>query len=59
MLPAVLSEELCSLNQDVDRLAFSVVWKMDDQGNVHSEWFGRSVIRSCAKLSYDEANVSP
>ena len=52
MLPRLLCEELCSLNPNVDRLSFSVVWKMDQDGNVIGEpWFGRSVIRSCAKLS--------
>ncbi|KAG2498028.1 hypothetical protein HYH03_003789 [Edaphochlamys debaryana] len=52
MLPPLLCEELCSLNPGVERLAFSVVWDMDEQGTIQSTWFGRSVIRSCAKLSY-------
>lgn len=34
MLPAILSEHLCSLNPGVDRLAFSVVFKVDHNGNV-------------------------
>ncbi|KAI0221721.1 DIS3-like exonuclease 2 [Lamellibrachia satsuma] len=127
MLPRLLCEELCSLNPDVDRLTFSVVWKVNEQGEVSEEscylvelmeqgevseescylvelmeqgevseescylvelmeqggvegggggggggescylvelmeqgevldeWFGRSVIRSCAKLSYNHA----
>jgi DIS3-like exonuclease 2 len=55
MLPRLLCEELCSLNPDQDRLTFSVVWTMTDQGQILGEWFGRSVIRSCAKLSYDHA----
>lgn len=46
-----------SLNPDEERLAFSVVWRIDTAGNVTSEWFGRSIIRSCAKLSYDHAQV--
>ncbi|XP_024129553.1 DIS3-like exonuclease 2 isoform X1 [Oryzias melastigma] len=55
MLPPVLCVELCSLNPLVDRLTFSVIWKLTPEGEVLSEWFGRSVIRSCVKLSYNHA----
>ncbi|XP_078143582.1 DIS3-like exonuclease 2 [Centroberyx gerrardi] len=55
MLPRLLCEELCSLNPLTDRLTFSVIWKISPQGKILSEWFGRSVIRSCVKLSYDHA----
>uniref|UniRef100_A0A8C5GA03 RNB domain-containing protein n=1 Tax=Gouania willdenowi TaxID=441366 RepID=A0A8C5GA03_GOUWI len=55
MLPRLLCEELCSLNPLTDRLTFSVIWKITPHGKILSEWFGRSVIRSCVKLSYDHA----
>ncbi|XP_043926615.1 DIS3-like exonuclease 2 isoform X2 [Protopterus annectens] len=55
MLPRLLCEELCSLNPMVDRLTFSVIWKLTPQGQVLDEWFGRTIIRSCVKLSYDHA----
>lgn len=55
MLPRILCEELCSLNPDEDRLTFSVVWNMSAEGEIYDEWFGRTVIRSCTKLSYDHA----
>ncbi|CAI4221259.1 unnamed protein product [Auanema sp. JU1783] len=55
MLPRILCEQLCSLNSSVDRLAFSVIWDVDDEGIIHSEWFGRSIIRSKVKLSYEHA----
>ncbi|KAI8334806.1 hypothetical protein BC941DRAFT_356217 [Chlamydoabsidia padenii] len=55
MLPPTLSEDLCSLNPGSDKLAFSVIWKLDQSGNIRDEWFGRTVIRSCTKLTYDEA----
>ncbi|GAA6222449.1 DIS3-like exonuclease 2 isoform X1 [Lates japonicus] len=55
MLPRLLCEELCSLNPLTDRLTFSVIWKITPEGKILSEWFGRSVIRSCMKLSYDHA----
>jgi DIS3-like exonuclease 2 len=57
MLPRVLCEELCSLNPGVDRLTFSVVWKMTDDAVIKDEWFGRTIIRSCSKLAYDHAQV--
>ena len=34
MLPRLLCEQLCSLNPDEDRLAFSVIWKMTETGEV-------------------------
>jgi len=55
MLPRLLCEQLCSLNPDVERLAFSVVWKMNKRGEILDQYMGRSVIKSCAKLSYDHA----
>ncbi|KAM6443819.1 DIS3-like exonuclease 2 [Liasis olivaceus] len=55
MLPQLLCEELCSLNPMTDRLTFSVIWKLTPQGKILDEWFGRTVIQSCTKLSYDHA----
>ncbi|XP_039344667.1 DIS3-like exonuclease 2 isoform X3 [Mauremys reevesii] len=55
MLPRLLCEELCSLNPMKDRLTFSVMWKMTPEGKILDEWFGRTVICSCVKLSYDHA----
>ncbi|KAJ1730884.1 hypothetical protein LPJ61_002797, partial [Coemansia biformis] len=56
MLPAVLCEDLCSLSPGTDRFAFSVMWEMDPaSGDVLSTWFGRTVISSACKLSYDDA----
>ncbi|KAF9181226.1 hypothetical protein BGZ51_004975 [Haplosporangium sp. Z 767] len=55
MLPNVLCEDLCSLKANVDRLAFSVFWKMTEDGHLLETSFAKSVIRSCAQLSYDDA----
>ncbi|RWS08811.1 DIS3-like exonuclease 2 [Dinothrombium tinctorium] len=55
MLPRVLCEKLCSLNPGETKLTFSVVWKIDLDGNIYEEWFGRTIIRSCIKLSYELA----
>ncbi|KAJ3233189.1 hypothetical protein HDU81_002391 [Chytriomyces hyalinus] len=58
MLPRLLCEELCSLNPGVERLAFSVTWIMDSNAvPLREPWFGKSVIKSCAKLSYDHAQA--
>ena len=55
MLPRLLCEDLCSLNPGTERLTFSVEWTMTGDGEVLDEWFGRGVIRSCAKLDYATA----
>ncbi|XP_076370969.1 dis3 like 3'-5' exoribonuclease 2 [Tachypleus tridentatus] len=55
MLPRILCEQLCSLNPGENRLTFSVVWTLTGEGTVVNEWFGRSIIRSCTKLSYKHA----
>uniref|UniRef100_A0A665UJK2 DIS3-like exonuclease 2 n=1 Tax=Echeneis naucrates TaxID=173247 RepID=A0A665UJK2_ECHNA len=55
MLPRLLCEDLCSLSPLKNRLTFSVIWKITPEGKILDEWFGRSVIRSCVKLSYDHA----
>ncbi|KAM0790123.1 hypothetical protein ACM66B_005448 [Microbotryomycetes sp. NB124-2] len=55
MLPHVLSETLCSLNPGSDKLTFSVIFTMTPEGKVVSTWFGRTIINSCAKLAYSDA----
>jgi len=57
MLPRLLCENLCSLNPNVERLAFSVTWRMNRNGELVDKepWFGRSIIRSCCKLDYATA----
>lgn len=55
MLPAGLSEELCSLRPGVERLAFSVVFTMNKDARVIGTWMGRSIIKSCAQLAYRDA----
>lgn len=53
MLPPELSNDLCSLNPKVDRLAMSVFMEMDDKGNVLSHDFTASVIRTSERMTYD------
>ncbi len=54
MLPHSLSDDLCSLKQGVDRLAFSAVFTMDSEANILSQWFGRTVINSNRRFTYEE-----
>nr|XP_004662302.1 DIS3-like exonuclease 2 [Jaculus jaculus]XP_045003790.1 DIS3-like exonuclease 2 [Jaculus jaculus] len=55
MLPRLLCEELCSLNPMTDKLTFSVIWTLTHEGKILQEWFGRTIICSCTKLSYEHA----
>ena len=58
MLPRPLCEIACSLNENVERLAFSCVWRMNLDGTVADPsdiWYGRTVIKSCARLDYATA----
>jgi len=55
MLPEALSNGICSLKPNEDRLVFSVFAEINRNGKVHSVRFGRSVIRSAARLTYKEA----
>ena len=55
MLPPLLSENLASLNAGFDRLAFSIILDINIDGDVVDRWIGRTVIRSCCRLSYEHA----
>ena len=55
MLPERLSNGLCSLRPNEDKLCFSAVFVLDRTGKVLEEWFGRTVINSNMRYSYEEA----
>ncbi len=57
MLPKELSNDLCSLNENVDRLAFSCIMRLDKNASVTDFRFEKSVIRSCVKGVYSEINA--
>lgn len=57
MLPEVLSNDLCSLRPNEDRLAFSAVFVLDDNGNVQEEWYGQTLIHSDTRFTYEDAQV--
>jgi len=55
MLPKPLTEDICSLRANVERLAFSVLWEITENGDILSTNFTKSVIKSRAALTYAEA----
>ncbi|KAF8405573.1 hypothetical protein HHK36_010480 [Tetracentron sinense] len=57
MLPKPLTEDICSLRSDVERLAFSVIWVHASLFLTISTRYTKSVIKSCAALSYVEAQA--
>jgi len=55
MLPEVLSNQVCSLRPNEEKLTFSAVFELDNQANVKNSWFGRTVINSNRRFTYEEA----
>lgn len=55
MLPEQLSNLACSLRPHEDKFTFSTVIEIDESGKVHNEWFGKTVIHSNRRFSYEEA----
>jgi len=57
MLPEALSNDVCSLNPHEDKLTFSAIFTIDDNAKVHSRWFGRTVINSTHRFTYEGAQA--
>ena len=55
MLPERLSNELCSLRPNEDKLCFSAVFQINENLDILDEWFGRTVIHSDRRFTYEEA----
>lgn len=55
MLPEKLSNELCSLRPNEDKLTFSAVFVFDKDTKVVSRWFGKAIIHSDRRFTYEEA----
>ena len=55
MLPHVLSNDLCSLNPNEDKLTFSVIFEMTPNGKIINRWFGKTIINSNKRFTYEEA----
>lgn len=57
MLPEALSNNLCSLRPNEDRLAFSAVFTLNPSGQIQDTWLGRSIIHSDRRFTYEEAQT--
>ena len=57
MLPEILSNNVCSLRPKEEKLCFSAVFEMDEEATILSEWFGRTVINSDRRFTYEEAQT--
>ncbi len=55
MLPERLSNELCSLRPNEDKLTYSAVFQITDGGVVKNQWFGRTITHSDKRFTYEEA----
>ena len=55
MLPERLSNGLCSLRPNEDKLCFSAVFELDQEANVVEQWFGKTIIHSDTRFSYEDA----
>lgn len=55
MLPEVLSNDVCSLNPNEDKLTFSAAFIMNEKGEVLDRWFGKTIIKSNYRFTYENA----
>lgn len=55
MLPEILSNNLCSLRPNEEKLTFSVVFELDDTAQIKKSWIGRTLIESDRRFTYEEA----
>jgi len=55
MLPEKLSNGVCSLRPNEDKLCYSAIFQLDDAAEIHKQWFGRTVIHSDKRFAYEDA----
>ena len=55
MLPEKLSNKVCSLRPNEEKLTFSITIIVDKKGNIKQHWFGKTIIKSNHRFSYQEA----
>jgi len=53
MLPEGLSNKLCSLRPNEDKLCFGAVFEMNDDAKIINEWFGKTIIHSNKRYTYE------
>jgi ribonuclease R len=54
MLPEVLSNEVCSLRPNEEKLTFSAVFQLNEKAEILDQWFGKTVILSDRRFAYEE-----
>ncbi|HOF16504.1 MAG TPA: ribonuclease R [Bacteroidales bacterium] len=57
MLPEKLSNGICSLSPNEDKLCFSAVFVMDIEGRIQKQWIGKSIINSNRRFNYEEVQT--
>ncbi len=57
MLPEVLSNYACSLRPHEEKYCFSAVFELDDNAQIQNQWFGKTVIYSDHRFSYEEVQT--
>jgi len=57
MLPEALSNDLCSLKPNEDKLCFSAVFELTEECAIVNEWFGKTIIHSNRRFNYDEVQI--
>ena len=57
MLPERLSNGVCSLRPNEDKLCYSAIFHIDEHADVSSQWFGRTIIHSNRRFTYEEAQT--
>ena len=55
MLPEILSNNVCSLRPNEEKLTFSAIFEIDENAKIRNEWFGRTVIYSDQRYAYEQA----
>jgi ribonuclease R len=55
MLPEKLSNKLCSLRPHEDKLTFSAIFELNEKAEVQKSWFGKTIIHSDRRFTYEEA----
>lgn len=57
MLPEKLSNGVCSLRPNEDKLCFSAIFHLNDEAEIQKQWFGRTIIHSDKRFAYEDAQT--
>ncbi len=57
MLPEILSNNVCSLRPNEEKLTFSAVFELNEEAEIQKEWFGRTIINSDRRFAYEDVQT--